>query len=128
MPLFETHPAILNSLRRTKYDLNRSALGAHHARMQLTQYRCKFKLARPNGYSHLYRTTRNWTLGNRLVRAEDIERLAGVYGCSADSLFVSPEQGAQREADDLLANLRIANVESERDAFRSRLLALRLKS
>jgi transcriptional regulator with XRE-family HTH domain len=44
-------------------------------------------------------------LGNRLVRAEDIDRLAAVYGCSADSLFVSSEQGAQREADDLLANV-----------------------
>ena len=40
-------------------------------------------------------------LGNRLVRAEDIDRLAAVYGCSADSLFVSSEQGAQRNADDL---------------------------
>jgi transcriptional regulator with XRE-family HTH domain len=50
-------------------------------------------------------TVAQMELGNRMVRAEDIDRLAAVYGCSADSLFVSSEQGAQRDADDLLANV-----------------------
>jgi transcriptional regulator with XRE-family HTH domain/Zn-dependent peptidase ImmA (M78 family) len=50
-------------------------------------------------------TVAQMELGKRMVRAEDIDRLAAVYGCSADSLFVSSEEGAERNADDLLANV-----------------------
>lgn len=50
-------------------------------------------------------TVAQMELGNRMVRAEDIDRLVAVYGCSADSLFVSPEHGAPRDTDDLVANV-----------------------
>ncbi len=82
---------------------NAQSLGSRLRQLRLTNGKSQSELATALGVSRS--TVAQMELGNRLVRAEDIDRLAGVYGCSADSLFVSSEQGAQREADDLLANV-----------------------
>jgi transcriptional regulator with XRE-family HTH domain/Zn-dependent peptidase ImmA (M78 family) len=82
---------------------NAQSLGSRLRQLRLANGKSQSELATALGVSRS--TVAQMELGNRLVRAEDIDRLAGVYGCSADSLFVSPEQGARRDADDLLANV-----------------------
>jgi transcriptional regulator with XRE-family HTH domain/Zn-dependent peptidase ImmA (M78 family) len=82
---------------------NAQSLGSRLRQLRLANGKSQSELATTLGVSRS--TVGQMELGNRLVRAEDIDRLAAVYGCSADSLFVSSEQGAQREADDLLANV-----------------------
>ena len=78
---------------------NAQSLGSHLRQLRLANGKSQSDLAIALGVSRS--TVAQMELGNRMVRAEDIDRLAAVYGCSADSLFVSSEQGAERDADDL---------------------------
>jgi transcriptional regulator with XRE-family HTH domain len=79
------------------------SLGSRLRQLRLANGKSQSELATALGVSRS--TVAQMELGNRMVRAEDIDRLAAVYGCSADSLFVSSEQGAQQDADNLLANV-----------------------
>jgi transcriptional regulator with XRE-family HTH domain len=45
-------------------------------------------------------------LGNRRLHADDLGRLAQIYGCSAASLLTVPEKGEDQQEDDLLNDLR----------------------
>ena len=47
-------------------------------------------------------------LGNRKVQAEELGRLARIYGCSPTSLLAIPAECEDREPDELLSDLRQA--------------------
>jgi len=84
---------------------NAQSLGARLRQLRLANGKSQSELATALGLSRS--TVAQMELGKRLVRAEDIDRLATVYGCSSDGLFVSSfsAQEVQRDADDLLANV-----------------------
>jgi transcriptional regulator with XRE-family HTH domain/Zn-dependent peptidase ImmA (M78 family) len=82
---------------------NAQSLGSRLRQLRLANGKSQSELATSLGVSRS--TVTQMELGNRMVRAEDVDRLAEVYGCSADSLFVSSEQGADQNTDDLLAKI-----------------------
>ncbi len=82
---------------------NAQSLGSRLRQLRLANGKSQSNLATALGVSRS--TVAQMELGNLMVRAEDIDCLTAVYGCSADSLLVSSEQGAERDTDDLLANI-----------------------
>ncbi|MFQ5720282.1 MAG: helix-turn-helix domain-containing protein [Acidobacteriota bacterium] len=78
-------------------------LGNRLRQLRLVSGKSQSELATALGVSRS--TVAQMELGNRMVRAKDINRLSAVYGCSPGSLLVSSEQGAGQDADDLLANV-----------------------
>ena len=54
-------------------------------------------------------------LGNRRLRAEDLGRLAKIYGCTPTSLLAIPKKGEDRDRDELLNELDQAVPEFSSD-------------
>ena len=84
-------------------DTDPKQLGGTLRDLRLANMKSQARVAHELGVSRS--TVTQMELGNRTVKAEDIARLARVYGCSTMALLTAPRQSSETDTDDLIADL-----------------------